>query len=290
MEKKIEKGKIERDAEKKISCKPKAESIQKQGMGFKESVKLAMEECVKDHKHNHPLYRDTCIHSQLIDNTKGIGAWVLFEQIDTDRCTAEGEGWLGDQYRYSVWYMEKDKEAKMLHEDHAYIRRSVSQLTGSRGRDCSIDLVSLDEKGVIANIVPEDSEGYGAKRKVRITKGGKVTEPEVMEDEKTKVSPGVKKKIVDILGIWSCAQGNYSKSDNASTYSSRGRAQVQEMLRCVKRGDWKGASAAYMGASSDFYDAGYDYSGGLRDFDSVVAAIRDIAAGKKVKEDFLERK
>jgi len=296
MEKKrIEKKDIGKTTDKRIAAaKPVTESAMTSKQSFEDSVKKAMDECVKDHKHNHPLYKDTSIHGQMIDEGKGIAAWVLFEQIDTDRCTPEGDGWLGDQYRYSVWYMEKGKEAKMLHEDHAYIRRSVSQLTGSRGRDCSIDLVSLDEKGVIANIVPEDSEGHSAKRKVRITKNGKVTEPEVQKDEKTKVSPGVRKKIIDILETWSGAQGNYSKSDNAGTYSSAGRCQVQEMLRCVKRGDWKGASEAYRGASSDFYDAGYDYSsycGGysLRDFDSVVSAIRDIAPGKEVKEDFLKR-
>jgi hypothetical protein len=294
-EKNILKNAAGKQTEAKITKSPIAESAMTNKQSFEDSVKKAMDECVKDHQHNHPLYQETRINGQIIDKGKGIAAWVLFEQIDTDRCTPEGDGWLGDQYRYSVWYMEKGKEAKMLHEDHAYLRRSVSQLTGSRGRDCSIDLVSLDEKGVIANIVPEDSEGHSAKRKVRITKNGKVTEPEISKDEKTKVNSGVKKKIVDVLETWSDAQGNYSKSENAGTYSSRGRCQVQEILRCVERGDWKGASEAYRGGCSDFWDAGYDWDsscGGytLKELDKTVSAIRAIAEGKEVKENFLEKK
>jgi len=293
MKKKIQ-NKIEKE-EKKIIESPKIEGamVSKKSISFANSVKELMDKCVKNHQHHHPLYRETCIHQHIIDEEKKIAAWVLFEQIDTDRCTSEDDGWLGDQYRYSVWYTADEKEPKQLYEDHAYIRKSVSALTGSRGRDCSIDLVSLDEEGVIARIVPDDSEGYSTKRKVRITKNGEVRAPEIPKEEKRKVDSAVRKKIISILKAWADASGNYSKSENADTRSSAGRSQIREVLRCTERGDWKRASEAYCGACSDFWDAGYDWDdscGGytLRELDATVSAIRAIAEGKKVSKDFMK--
>lgn len=148
---------------------------------FKEAVEKAMDKVVKSHQHHHPLYRETCIQKYIIDEKNQRAAFVLFEQIDTDRCTPEGEGWLGDQYRYSVWFIKEEEEPKQLYEDHAYIRRTKSALTGSRGRDPCISLEELLEDGVIAAITPKDAESaYGnlSQTKVKITLDGKIEEPE----------------------------------------------------------------------------------------------------------------
>ncbi len=146
---------------------------------FEKKVEEAMSEIMEQHQHNHPLYQDTRIQKKLIDKENQRAAFVLFEQIDTDRCTPEGEGWLGDQYRYSVWYLQGEQKPKMLYEDHAYQRRTKSGLTGSRGRDCSIYLKELLEDGVIAEITPQNIEGgEWSKTKVKINLEGRIEEPE----------------------------------------------------------------------------------------------------------------
>jgi hypothetical protein len=140
---------------------------------FEKRVKEGMGEVVKTHQHNHPLYKPTHLTDCIIDSQNKRAAFVLFEQIDTDRCTPEGEGWLGDQYRYSVWYVEGDKEPRRLYEDHSYIRKTVSALTGSRGRDPRIDLEELKDDGVIARVSKSDAEGLSQNR-VKITLEGKI--------------------------------------------------------------------------------------------------------------------
>jgi hypothetical protein len=120
-------------------------------MGIDDKIKLLAEahsqmNAVKmSHQHNHPLYKPTEIKEFKIDYQSGKAAFILFEQIDTDRCTPEGEGWLGNQYRYSVWLVDAGKTPKQLYEDHGYIRKSVSHLTGSKGRDPMIGISSLDK-------------------------------------------------------------------------------------------------------------------------------------------------
>ena len=166
---------------------------------FEEYVKQAMEEVIKSHQHNHPLYQETRIEKSLIDPEKKIAAFVLFEQIDTDRCTEYGDGWLGDQYRYSVWYIKRNEKPKQLYEDHAYLRRSVSGLTGTRGRDPRIGLEKVLEDGVIATITPKDAtDAYGdlSQLKVKITLEGKIDEPEVFIEQ----AKNLVKRIGDKLG------------------------------------------------------------------------------------------
>lgn len=168
-------------------------------MGFEEHVEKAMEGIVETHQHKHPLYQPTRIHNKIVDSAKRRAAFVLFEQIDTDRCTPEGEGWLGDQYRYSVWYIRGNSKPKELYEDHAYIRATRSALTGTRGRDCTINLVDLLEDGVIATITPEGAEGaYGdlSQTKVKITLEGRIEEP----DDFMEQAENLVKRIGDKLG------------------------------------------------------------------------------------------
>jgi len=143
---------------------------------FKDKVKKAMEELVKAHQHNHPLYQKTDIKESIIDENNKKAAFVLFEQIDTDRCTPESEGWLGDQYRYSIWFMEEGKNPNRLYEDHAYIRKSISGLTNSRGRDCSIKLEGIIGESIIAYISSGDTTPGKEfdKLKVKITPCGKI--------------------------------------------------------------------------------------------------------------------
>jgi len=192
MEKKIEKKDIRKNTDKRIAAaKPVTEGAMTNKQSFEDSVKKAMDECVKDHKHNHPLYQETCVRKHIIDDERKLAVWVLFEQIDTDRCSPESDGWLGDQFRYSLWCMKDGKKPAQLFEDHAYIRRTKSALIGGRGRDCSIDLVSLEEDGAVIGITPEGVEGGTyAKKRILVTFNGKVKEPklDILEAAKDKVS------------------------------------------------------------------------------------------------------
>lgn len=122
---------------------------------FERDVNEAMERVVQQRQHNHPLYKPTRITESVNDAERLIAAWILFEQIDTDRLSSDGEGWLGDQFRYSLWVMKDGQEPKQLYEDHAYIRpRSKSELTGTRGRDCSLKDLRI-EVGSIKVIHPK---------------------------------------------------------------------------------------------------------------------------------------
>ncbi len=148
---------------------------------FEQHVKEAMNKVVKEHKHNHPLYFATRIEKSIIDKENKIAAFVLFEQIDTDRNAPEDEGWLGGQFRYSIWFIREGEQPKQIYEDHDYIRKSKSALTDSRGRDANIGLEGILKDGVIARITPRDAESaYGAlsQTKVKITLDGRIEEPE----------------------------------------------------------------------------------------------------------------
>ena len=146
---------------------------------FQDQVMKSVLEVVKSHQHDHPMYRETAAERCIIDEKSCRAAFVLFEQIDTDRGSPDASGWLGDQYRYSLWHMKEGEQPKQLYEDHAWIRNSVSTLTGTKGRDCQIYLDELVDDGVIAEITPSDaSVGTYDKVKVKITLDGKVEEPE----------------------------------------------------------------------------------------------------------------
>lgn len=117
---------------------------------FQSKAQAAMLQVVEEHRHNHPLYVPTQVKESVIDAEHSLLAFVLFEQIDTDRHDAIGEGHLGDQFRYSVWKMNGDNKPVQLYEDHAYIRpQTPNPLTGTRGRDCSLKNLKI-ENGVIA--------------------------------------------------------------------------------------------------------------------------------------------
>ncbi len=127
----------------------KAKISKEAPISFAEQAKQAMVQTIESHQHNHPLYKPTVIKESVIDGKRKIAAFILFEQIDTDRCTDDGEGWLGDQFRYSLWNMKGKNKPVQLYEDHAYIRpRTISQLTGTRGRDCTLKNLRI-EKGKI---------------------------------------------------------------------------------------------------------------------------------------------
>ncbi len=113
---------------------------------FENEVFTEIEECVSNHSHNHPLFKPTKVTEKIIDSDKKIAAWILFEQIDTDRNTPEGEWWLGDQFRYSLWIKKDNLKAIQVFEDHAYIRpRSISQLTWTRWRDSTIKNLKINK-------------------------------------------------------------------------------------------------------------------------------------------------
>ncbi len=112
---------------------------------FENEVYSQMEKCVNNHQHNHPLFKPTKITEKIIDSDKKVAVWILFEQIDTDRNTSDGEWWLGDQFRYSLWIKKDKEEASQIFEDHAYIRpRSINQLTWTRWRNPIIKNLKIE--------------------------------------------------------------------------------------------------------------------------------------------------
>jgi len=121
---------------------------------FESHMEKEMERIVKTHTRANPLYQPTRITEQTIDPKCRIAAFILFEQIDSDRnLELDTEGWLGDQFRYSVWRIYGLSDPEQVFEDHDYIRpRTVSQLTGTRGRDCALRNLKFDgEKISIEN-------------------------------------------------------------------------------------------------------------------------------------------
>lgn len=168
-------------------------------LNFEEYCKEMMEKVVKSHQHKHPFLEQSYIVKSIIDKENKRAAFVLFEHIDTDRCTPYGEGWLGDQYRYSIWYIKGFEEPKQIYEDHAWKRKSVSALTGTSGRDPYIGLEELLGDGVIALITPEGTQNaYGdlSQVRVKIKLDGKIEEP----DDFFEQAKNLVKRIGDKLG------------------------------------------------------------------------------------------
>lgn len=100
---------------------------------FEKRIQEEMEKCVQSHLHHHPLFtQQTHICASKVDGDRKVAAWILFEQIDTDRCTPHGSGWLGDQYRYSLWIVDGKKAPRQVTEDHAYNNDRGCDIRGLR--------------------------------------------------------------------------------------------------------------------------------------------------------------
>lgn len=153
----LAKGKIKEKAQEK------QEIALDEKVKFLAEVKKEMYDVLKAHQHNHPLYQPTRIVEYKIDYGAKQAAFILFEQIDTDRCTQQGEGWLGDQFRYSVWHVKGDQKPRQLYEDHAYFRKTVNAMTDSKGRDSVISCLQI-EKG---KIKAKDEEGKDLEIKIK---------------------------------------------------------------------------------------------------------------------------
>lgn len=98
---------------------------------FEERVCRLINMTVEKHKHNHPLFRlETHARDAVYDHANELAAFILAEQIDTDRCTEYGSGWLGDQYRYSVWKIAGNNEPVRIFEDHAYSKERGCDIRG----------------------------------------------------------------------------------------------------------------------------------------------------------------
>jgi hypothetical protein len=102
---------------------------------FRVEVDKAMAKCIEENMHRED-YTPTGITESAVDYKRGIAAWILQEMIDTDAIPSIGFwGRRGSQNRYSVWKMERGKEPKMLHSDHAW---------SSEERGCRIEKLALD--------------------------------------------------------------------------------------------------------------------------------------------------
>src|SRR3989338_1143603 len=219
---------------------------------FEEYAKKAMDAVVASHQHDLPLYRETGIAGSIVDAENRQAAFVLMEQIDTDRLSHEDEGWLGDQYRYSVWYLVEGQGPRQLFEDHAYIRpRTASMMTSppSRGRDATIYLKELLPDGVVVETTPKDAEGgMYSKVKLKVGLDGKVGEPEMdfMEQAENLVKRVAPKLGYDYIRGSVRLEGRYVAAitygtENGSTYgydtqylvwkTADGKLRHRELLR-----------------------------------------------------------
>lgn len=116
---------------------------------FTKIVQNAMIESVKRHLGNHPIYKPNKVMESIICENEKQAYWILFEQIDTDR-GEYNDGWLGDQFRYSLMRMGEKNIPEEIFEDHAYIRpNSKSEATGTQGRNCVLKEL-LVKDGVIS--------------------------------------------------------------------------------------------------------------------------------------------
>ncbi len=116
-------------------------------MDFEKFVNEQIELVEARHQRDHPLLGRSNVSHKLIDKDKSVAAFVLYEHIDTDRCTPHGSGWLGDQYRNSIWLVKGELDAHRIYEDHAWLKQS-----GASGRQCDIRLHELSEGGIVASL------------------------------------------------------------------------------------------------------------------------------------------
>lgn len=105
---------------------------------FSEYAGRVMREWVEAHQPTNPMYERTRVEESIVGESHGKAFWIGFEQIDADHSTPSASGWLGDQFRYSVWALGREGNPRLVYEDHAWIRSQKSGLTGTRGRPCVI--------------------------------------------------------------------------------------------------------------------------------------------------------
>lgn len=155
---------------------------------FEEQVENAMREVVEKHQHHHPQYKPTEIVSKKLDVQNGRAAFVLFEQIDVEGLAFPIAGHGGDQYRYSLWYIENGKKPRQIYKNCAW--------TGGRygDKDCRIDILGLPEGEIMARI-SSDKKGMHDRLEVLFTPDGKIREPEdfmkQVENLITRIAPGL---------------------------------------------------------------------------------------------------
>jgi hypothetical protein len=145
----------------------------------------------------HPKYILPYAAQKMVDENTQQAAFVICEQIDTDRMSSDTvdmlidgyknagipstqieemipsdvkqHGFLGDQFRYTLWHIDGHIDMKRMYEDHSYIRHAINKFTGSLGRDAGIEIKSLIKDGVIAKISDLTSRDTFAQRHVEIT-------------------------------------------------------------------------------------------------------------------------
>lgn len=117
---------------------------------FSEYATRAMKAWVETHQPTNPLYERTRVEESVVGENHGKAFWIGFEQIDADHSTPGASGWLGDQFRYSIWALDRGGNPRLVYEDHAYLRARKSALTGTRGRLCVIRGLRVEGKGIAA--------------------------------------------------------------------------------------------------------------------------------------------
>jgi len=155
------------------------------------------------HDPAYPVYILPFAMQKVIDEKKEKAAFVLCEQIDTDRMSSDtidmliegykragltakqiddivpsdvkAHGFLGDQFRYTIWHIDGHVDMKRIFEDHAYIRNAANKFTGTIGRDAGVEIKELVEDGVIASISDQTSKDPYATRTVKIDLDGRIS-------------------------------------------------------------------------------------------------------------------
>jgi hypothetical protein len=77
-------------------------------------------------------------------------------------------GFLGDQYRFSIWGIEGYTAPRQLYEDHSYIRKTANEFTGSVGRDAAMEITNITDTEIIASISDKSSKDAYAKTTIKI--------------------------------------------------------------------------------------------------------------------------
>ena len=145
-------------------------------VNFEKHMEKEIEKVIEANQHN-PQFQSTKIIKKIFDEKLSIGAFVVFEQIDVSGCTPKVEGFRGNQFRYSVWFVT-EIQTKQIYEDYDYVKKTGN----TSGRDATIGLEKVIKDGVIATITPKGvvEAGYGdlVQSRIKITSEGKIEEPE----------------------------------------------------------------------------------------------------------------
>lgn len=117
------------------------------------------------------------LSAQCIDEARGVGVFILSEQIDNDG------GWCGQQFRYSVWLVRRDGESQQIYSDHAYHRPELRGRSSQEGRDPRVDLIEMRDGAVVVRGTGNEGTALGGVKTFLVGFDGHVRELEAFADQ-----------------------------------------------------------------------------------------------------------